>query len=107
MRSLRSAVTPIIAAIGLLVATSKTLHAQTPGLLVATSTTLVAQATYSHGDPTPEEQYLLELLNRARANPAAEGQRLVSLIDPTRNPSQEDPNLLNIVRYYGVDRNKV
>jgi len=27
---------------------------------------------YSHGDPTPEEQYMLQLVNRARSNPAAE-----------------------------------
>lgn len=32
---------------------------------------------YSHGDPTVEEQYTLELINRARANPTAEGNRLV------------------------------
>ncbi|MES2475486.1 MAG: CAP domain-containing protein [Verrucomicrobiota bacterium] len=31
---------------------------------------------YSHGDPTPDEQYMLELINRARANPAAEGKFL-------------------------------
>src|SRR5258707_770186 len=29
--------------------------------------------------PTPEEQYILQLINRARANPAAEGQRLLAL----------------------------
>jgi len=27
---------------------------------------------YDHGDPTPYEQYMLELVNRARANPGAE-----------------------------------
>lgn len=31
---------------------------------------------YSHGDPSPMEQYQLELINRARANPAAEAARL-------------------------------
>ncbi len=31
---------------------------------------------YHHGDPTDLEQYMLELINRARANPVAEGQRL-------------------------------
>jgi uncharacterized protein YkwD len=34
-----------------------------------------AQTTYSHGDPTVYEQLLLELVNRARANPAAEAAR--------------------------------
>jgi len=37
---------------------------------------------YSHGDPTIEEQYTLELMNRARANPNAEGSRLVDTPDP-------------------------
>ena len=36
--------------------------------------------------PTDLEQYMLELINRARANPAAEGQRLISL-------AQTDPVL--------------
>ncbi len=37
---------------------------------------LRAQPTqvYSHGDPTASEQYVLELINRARKNPPAEGQ---------------------------------
>ncbi len=32
---------------------------------------------YSHGEPTDDEQLMLEMINRARANPAAEGVRLV------------------------------
>src|SRR2546423_5777699 len=36
---------------------------------------------YSIGDPTNEEQYYLELINRARANPTAEGVRLASTTD--------------------------
>ena len=39
-------------------------------------------ASYSHGDPTAEEQYMLELVNRARANPAMEGLRLQATTDP-------------------------
>lgn len=40
-------------------------------------------------EPTAEEQYMLQLVNRARANPAAEAQRLVSLAqsDPTLRPA--------------------
>ena len=34
------------------------------------------------GEPTNEEQYYLELINRARANPAAEGARLAAIADP-------------------------
>ncbi len=39
-------------------------------------------ALYSIGDPTDEEQLYLEYINRARANPAAEGQRLRQTDDP-------------------------
>jgi hypothetical protein len=35
-----------------------------------------ALTLYNSGDPTPEEQLVLEYINRARANPIAEGQRL-------------------------------
>ena len=34
-----------------------------------------ATQQYSHGDPNAEEQAMLELVNRARANPAAEASR--------------------------------
>ena len=36
---------------------------------------------YSIGDPTNEEQYYLELINRARLNPTAEGIRLALTTD--------------------------
>jgi hypothetical protein len=55
--------------------TGKGSHAKTP----TPQKVLVA---YSHGDPTVEEQYTLELINRARANPKAEGTRLVDTPDP-------------------------
>jgi hypothetical protein len=37
---------------------------------------LLAQTQYSIGNPTPEQQYMLELINRARANGGAEASRL-------------------------------
>jgi hypothetical protein len=37
---------------------------------------------YSIGNPTNEEQFYLELINRARANPPAEGLRLATTTDP-------------------------
>lgn len=45
---------------------------------------MYAQATqvYSHGDPTPEEQYMLELINRGRSNPTEEGIRVMDTQDP-------------------------
>ncbi len=57
-------------------------------LLVAVTACLAwsastAQPTqvYSHGDPTNDEQYMLELVNRARANPTEEGIRLMDTDD--------------------------
>ena len=40
-----------------------------------------AAQLYSIGNPTNEEQYYLELINRARANPPAEGVRLATTTD--------------------------
>lgn len=46
-------------------------------ILLASSSSLWAQTQYTQGgDPTPGEQHALELINRARANPTAEGSRL-------------------------------
>jgi hypothetical protein len=53
-----------------------------------------AGTAYSHGDPTAEEQYMLELVNRARADPAAEGLRLQSTTDPA---------VLAAYRFFAVD----
>ncbi|HVZ38611.1 MAG TPA: CAP domain-containing protein [Candidatus Kapabacteria bacterium] len=53
---------------------------------------------YSHGNPTAEEQYMVELINRARANPTAEGARLASVTDP---------NILFAYSTYSVDTNKL
>ena len=62
---------------------------------------LVAPApvtAYSHGDPTAEEQYMLELINRARANPAAEGLRL---------RATADPDVLSAYGFFNVDLGKL
>ncbi|MDP3851353.1 MAG: CAP domain-containing protein [Luteolibacter sp.] len=40
------------------------------------------QALYDFGNLGPEEQFYLELINRARANPSAEGARLAATSDP-------------------------
>jgi uncharacterized protein YkwD len=49
-----------------------------PILLLAVSicSEAFAQTQYSIGNPTPEQQYMLELINRARANGGAEATRL-------------------------------
>jgi Cysteine-rich secretory protein family len=49
---------------------------------------------YSIGDPTNDEQYYLELINRARANPTAEGIRLALTTDP---------NVLSAYNAFGVN----
>ncbi|CAN5505423.1 hypothetical protein BH10BAC6_BH10BAC6_09500 [soil metagenome] len=49
--------------------------------LLLTAMSATAQTQYSHGDPTPDEQYMLELINRARANPAEEGVRVMDTDD--------------------------
>ena len=53
-----------------------------------------ADSPYSHGEPTAEEQLMLELINRARANPAAEGSRLRAMTDP---------GVLSAYSYFQVD----
>jgi hypothetical protein len=49
---------------------------------------------YSIGQPTDEEQLYLEFLNRMRANPTAEGQRLATTTDP---------DVLSAYSSFGVD----
>jgi len=46
------------------------------------------------GGPTPAEQYMLELVNRARSNPQAEARRLLAA-------EQSDPALSNVLAYLG------
>ena len=43
--------------------------------VIATAASAIAQNQYSIGYPTPEQQYMLELINRARANGGAEATR--------------------------------
>jgi len=49
---------------------------------------------YVIGDPSEEEQLFVELINRARANPTLEGQRLRDLTDP---------DVVGAYTYFGVD----
>lgn len=55
---------------------------------------------YSIGDPTGEEQFYLELINRARANPPAEGVRLAEA-------GAEFPEVQSSYDYFGVDLNQM
>jgi hypothetical protein len=49
---------------------------------VLMSVRLAGKTPYSHGDPTALEQTLLELINAARTNPAAEGRFLDGITTP-------------------------
>lgn len=53
---------------------------------------------YSHGDPTPEEQLILEYINRARANPKEEGLRLANT---------KDVDLVQSYNYWKVNLTKL
>lgn len=44
--------------------------------------TCLSQTLYDFGNPTAEEQLYIEYINRARANPGAEGARLAATTDP-------------------------
>ena len=46
-------------------------YEQDSGSITAFGLQAAAAVPYSVGDPTPEEQLYIELINRARANPAA------------------------------------
>ncbi len=56
------------------------------------------QQLYSHGDPSPQEQYLLELMDRARAYPAAEGYEIGSL---TSDPAAKK-QLIQVFKTYAA-----
>ncbi len=50
------------------------------GLLMTQA--VIGQSRYDFGNPNAEEQLHIERINRARANPPAEGQRLAAATDP-------------------------
>lgn len=55
--------------------------------LAALSPPAKAAVLYDSGDPTPDEQLVLEYVNRARSNPVAEGQRLgIDIHEGLQNP---------------------
>src|SRR3954468_1244770 len=58
------------------------------------SPALLTSQLYSIGDPTNEEQYYLELINRARSNPPAEGARLAA---------STDSNVISAYTAFGVN----
>ena len=68
----------------ILVASLLSLRAVTP--------TVTALVRYDSGNPTADEQLVLEYINRARANPIAEGQRLgIDIHEGLQDPSLVGP----------------
>ncbi len=65
---------------------------------------LVGAALPAWADPTAQEQYWLELLNRARRDPAAELSRMVNFSSPSTfgSPSSSDPGISAALAYYGT-----
>lgn len=57
-----------------------------------------------HADPTAEQQYWLEVLNRARLDPAGELERLVNYASPTSfgSPKADDTDVINALNYFNV-----
>ncbi|OGW12097.1 MAG: hypothetical protein A3G93_07120 [Nitrospinae bacterium RIFCSPLOWO2_12_FULL_45_22] len=64
------------------------------GLFLLPLTFFFSEAFAEYGDPTAEEQYMLELINRARANPAEEGQRFAYT---------NDTDVQNAINYFAVN----
>lgn len=63
--------------------------------LVLTTAFCQGQALYSFGNLSAEEQLYMEFINRARANPPAEGARLVA---------NTDPEVTSAMTQFGVDK---
>ncbi|MGA8858345.1 MAG: CAP domain-containing protein [Candidatus Bathyarchaeia archaeon] len=60
--------------------------------LRAVTPTVTGLVRYDSGNPTPDEQLVLEYVNRARANPIAEGQRLgIDIHEGLQDPSLVGP----------------
>ena len=64
------------------------------GLWIASRSWAAEPVAYEIGDPTDAEQLYLELMNRSRANPTAEGVRLAESTDPT---------IQSALKYFSVD----
>ena len=75
-------------------------HRFQPGLQPLEARQLLSSATADLFAPTDAEQYMLELVNRARANPVAEGQRLFALsrTDPVLSVSTRGWDLSKFVK---------
>jgi uncharacterized protein YkwD len=74
-------------------------------VLLALAVLLCGSVMPAMADPTAQEQYWLELLNRARSDPAAELSRLVNFSSPTTfaSPASNDPAVAAAIAFYGTN----
>lgn len=63
--------------------------------MVLLTATAHSQSLYTFGNPSPEEQMYIEYINRARANPPAEGVRL---------EETTDGDVVSACNYFSVDK---
>ena len=68
------------------------------GVASGVHATAAPTTAYPQPQPSSQEQYLLELINAARANPAAEGQMLANVTDP---------EILRYYQYYNVSTSQL
>ena len=67
-------------------------------ILALSAASASAATFYTQPTPSNEEQYILQLINAARANPSAEGQMLAGITDA---------EISRYYTYYGVDRSQL
>src|SRR5688572_18420292 len=58
---------------------------------------------FSIGDPTDDEQLYLELINRSRANPSAEAQRLIALDDTFVQNALQNVNTNLLIQQFSTN----
>lgn len=63
----------------------------------------------SHGDPTAEQQFMLELLNRLRMAPAAELEKMVNMSSPGvwDSPKSDHATVASALNYYAVSASEL
>ena len=76
------------------------------GLLILAPLGCGAQTLYDFGNPTADEQLYIELINRARANPTAEGVRLAAVAGEG-NTAETDITIKTAVTQFGVNLTKM
>jgi hypothetical protein len=87
----------------------RVLRSAVAGCCAAAAVVAAASAPTAYAaDPSNDEQYMLELLNRMRINPSAELHKLVNISGNPAvfgNPISSDPNVAFNVQYWGVVAN--